>query len=867
MNFTITFDDLLVGGSSVTLPDELAFGIAYNTGSYGNPATGNTTAGYNSLNVGLLELPDMPSVGTDSANDILWDATYSGRTRGFRIETDWDLTLSVRIATAAACTTDCYVDATNGSDLNHGSQAYPKKTIQEGVAAVQSGGTVHVADGNYTGLVALTKKVSVVSTNRHGATLTGVFHINGNGFTGAVIDGFHIIGNHLMDGKPTAVFIQGNNGGHSIINNHIETDSPTGGPNSPQRVGVVSTASIDGLTIAHNHFQRQAYPIYLNGKVSAGGDNHQIYMNTFEGYYGGVALDGTENTVVRNNLFIGPVYDDLAYPPIYGSAIVLKTWNLVAQTGTSVFANSFQENKIGIRRANDEPSSPLGAPVNANGNWWGGSTGPDTGTNATIAIEDGGVVNATQWLSVGTNNVPLGEPGFIPAGQLFIEDATGLQGATLSVPIKAMGVAPFTGGTVDFTYDPAKVQIMGVAQGSSLPLWGFTVNPTYATNTVRVTFANDVETAPAGVYELGVISVKLLAAPGNTALLDVVTSDLDFNLTPTHVPDLDGVITIAGDMLSGAVRDWGAVAPPEIGVEGVLLTLEDTANVLADLTDLTDAAGAYSIGLIAPGNYTLTPSFGLQVCPALNSCAPVGISGQDAALALNHHAGLGTLTGNAEIAANVNGDFPINTVDATLIMRRASAMIAVWPNSVPLWKFVDPYKTYTFTSSPSNPVNQDFTAILMGDVDGNWVPMTVGSAVEMSDATVSFAHAVPQADGSVSVAVTVNTGSAASVTSLDLDLAFDSSKFVALEPAVAGGWLSSANLDKQGAVILSSASASGAASGSVVVTLKFRPTASDTAVQLLPSTVYVNGRPAQVVDSPLVTPIFRMLIPFVQSAN
>ena len=44
-----------------------------------------------------------------------------------------------------------YVDVTNTSGIEDGSEAYPFNTIQEGIDAAVSGCSVYVADGTYTG--------------------------------------------------------------------------------------------------------------------------------------------------------------------------------------------------------------------------------------------------------------------------------------------------------------------------------------------------------------------------------------------------------------------------------------------------------------------------------------------------------------------------------------------------------------------------------------------------------------------------------------------------------------------------------------------------------------------------------------------
>jgi hypothetical protein len=63
------------------------------------------------------------------------------------------------------CTTDCYVDATTGSDSNPGTAALPFKTIQKGVSTVAAGGTVHVADGTYVEQVVVDGKSLTIDGN------------------------------------------------------------------------------------------------------------------------------------------------------------------------------------------------------------------------------------------------------------------------------------------------------------------------------------------------------------------------------------------------------------------------------------------------------------------------------------------------------------------------------------------------------------------------------------------------------------------------------------------------------------------------------------------------------------------------------
>lgn len=88
--FTTTFDFTALG---VTLPDEIIFGLSYNTQSYGSTPLG-VGGPYNSLNFGLVA--GSPSAGTDfNADEIYWETswigatTYPGYDGSFGIDNGW----------------------------------------------------------------------------------------------------------------------------------------------------------------------------------------------------------------------------------------------------------------------------------------------------------------------------------------------------------------------------------------------------------------------------------------------------------------------------------------------------------------------------------------------------------------------------------------------------------------------------------------------------------------------------------------------------------------------------------------------------------------------------------------------------------
>lgn len=87
--FNVVFD---FSADNVVLPDEIVFGVAFNTQSYGVTPEG-AVGPYNSLNVGLVGTA--PTVGTDVDSDsVFWNTSHqpfltTGTAGVFGADTDW----------------------------------------------------------------------------------------------------------------------------------------------------------------------------------------------------------------------------------------------------------------------------------------------------------------------------------------------------------------------------------------------------------------------------------------------------------------------------------------------------------------------------------------------------------------------------------------------------------------------------------------------------------------------------------------------------------------------------------------------------------------------------------------------------------
>jgi parallel beta-helix repeat protein len=217
-----------------------------------------------------------------------------------------------------------------GSDANPGTTGQPWFTLQHAANAVTAGDTVTVRAGTYTGFnlttdgtpsarITFLAEANVTINQPLGANSSG---INVEGADHVTVDGFRVAG------MPAVGIRSVNNTGATIRNNVLENNGSFGvyagwsegvvienntASNSPGH-GIHITSSADnpvvrGNRVTNNHISG----IYLNGNLAAGsGDGlitgAVIEGNTISGNGAGggasIALDGVQNSAVRNNLVV-----------------------------------------------------------------------------------------------------------------------------------------------------------------------------------------------------------------------------------------------------------------------------------------------------------------------------------------------------------------------------------------------------------------------------------------------------------------------------------------------------------------------------------------------------------------------------------
>jgi CSLREA domain-containing protein len=181
-----------------------------------------------------------------------------------------------------------------------------------------------------------------------------------------------------------------------------------------------------------------------------------------------------------------------------------------------------------------------------------------------------------------------------------------------------------------------------------------------------------------------------------------------FNPVAATITDADGTGTITNDDFVASIS--GRVLYRDLATAAKNVTMTLTAPSFTTQTTTTDTNGDYSFTGVPTGNdYTLTPSKTGDIN---------GIESFDAARVARFVSGLEFPTPGEAIAADADGDGIRTSLDAALIARRVAGLPGF--GIVGTWKFVPVNRTYLELSADQT--GQNFTAILVGDTSGNWIP-------------------------------------------------------------------------------------------------------------------------------------------------
>lgn len=168
--------------------------------------------------------------------------------------------------------------------------------------------------------------------------------------------------------------------------------------------------------------------------------------------------------------------------------------------------------------------------------------------------------------------------------------------------------------------------------------------------------------------------------------------------TPTHTPTPPASI-------SGTITYGNAIGNPNPRfVSNVLLTGIGSPNVFGT-TDFPN--GTYTLTGFGAGSYSVTPT---------KTAGVNGITSFDAARVAQHAAGAVSLTGNQLLVADVSNNGQITSFDAAQIAKFVTGSPPFGITGT--WKFIPVNRSYA--SVTSSVTGEDFIALLMGEVSGNW---------------------------------------------------------------------------------------------------------------------------------------------------
>jgi hypothetical protein len=163
-------------------------------------------------------------------------------------------------------------------------------------------------------------------------------------------------------------------------------------------------------------------------------------------------------------------------------------------------------------------------------------------------------------------------------------------------------------------------------------------------------------------------------------------------------------------VISGTVTYGNAAGTPTPRfVSNVTITGAGSPNVSTTTAAPGANAGQYSLTGFGSGSYTVTPT---------KTTGQNGISSFDAARIAQHVAGppLPRLTGNQLIVADTSNNGTLSSFDAALVARYvvSSPPFGIAGN----WIFIPASRNYP--SVNGSIANQDYSALLMGEVSGDW---------------------------------------------------------------------------------------------------------------------------------------------------
>ena len=329
---------------------------------------------------------------------------------------------------------------------------------------------------------------------------------------------------------------------------------------------------------------------------------------------------------------------------------------------------------------------------------------PVTGTFAGLAENDvfySGTTSFRISYAGGSNNNDVVLTTVALCNSVSIPNYTTLNASPVTASVNVNDTTGKALQSTDFTitYNPAVVTFGSASLGTVTAGGVLNMNSSTPGTLVVSIFK---ATPFSGAGSMLDITFNTVGQPGTSTPL--AFSAFKFNEGTQCISTANGSVSVISGTITGIVTYGNSLPAATRHVPNT--TIDAAGSVNASV--LTNLAGAYSISSLGAGSYTVTPSKSGEVNGA--------VTGMDAAQIAQWVVGTTTLNATQQTVADVSGTGGISSFDAALIARYVVSL----PNagSSGTWRFTPAGTTY-----PNVNVNRtgDYTALLMGDVSGNWI--------------------------------------------------------------------------------------------------------------------------------------------------
>ncbi|MBK8466779.1 MAG: VCBS repeat-containing protein [Chloracidobacterium sp.] len=232
----------------------------------------------------------------------------------------------------------------------------------------------------------------------------------------------------------------------------------------------------------------------------------------------------------------------------------------------------------------------------------------------------------------------------------------------------------------------------------------------------------------------------------------------------------NGSVAVSGSgSISGNISYGNAIGNPPSprNISNVTLNASGSPPV----STVTNSNGLYSLSGLGLGSYTITLSKDGGVNGSITSF--------DAAKITQYVAGTNTLNTTQLLVSDVSGNSGISSLDAAMLAKFAAGppYTGQGIGSTATWNFLPTARTYQLVG---NVAGENYNALLMGDVSGNWTDSapsrpTVNRNGPERSAAVAAPHLKSQADREILIPIKVQGAANKGIIAYEFDLRYDAS--------------------------------------------------------------------------------------------